>query len=49
MIFENGGTTVEVSTEHASYFTTRQIAISISRRLGVFHYRPTAAVTITGI
>lgn len=49
MIFNNGGTTVEVSTEHSTYFTERKVALALSRRLGVFHYRPSAACTITGI
>lgn len=48
-IFENGGLTVEVSTEHSTFFTERTIAISLVRRLGAFNYRPTAACTITGI
>lgn len=48
-IFENGGLSVEVSTEHSTYFTERTIAISLVRRLGAFNYRPTAACTITGI
>jgi HK97 family phage major capsid protein len=48
-IFENGGLSVEVSTEHSTYFTERKIAISLVRRLGAFHYRPSAACTITGI
>lgn len=48
-IFENGGLTVEVSTEHSTYFTERTIAISLVRRLGAFHYRPSAACKITGI
>lgn len=48
-IFENGGVAVEVSTEHSTYFTERKLAVSISRRLAAFHYRPSAAATITGI
>jgi len=48
-IFENGGLTVEVSTEHSTYFTERKMAISLVRRLAAFHYRPSAAATITGI
>jgi HK97 family phage major capsid protein len=49
MIFNNGGTIVEVSTEHSTYFTERTMALSLVRRLGIFHYRPSAACTITGI
>lgn len=48
-IFENGGVIVEVSTEHSTYFTERTIAISLVRRFAAFHYRPSAACTITGI
>ena len=48
-VFNNGGLTVEISTEHASYFTARTAAIALSRRMGVAHYLPTAACTITGI
>ena len=48
-IFENGGVSVEVSTEHSTYFTEGTIAIALSRRFGAFHYRPSAAATITGI
>ena len=49
MLFNNGGTVVEVSTEHSTYFTERTIALAMFRRLGIFHYRPSAAATITGI
>lgn len=48
-IFNNGGLVVEVSTEHSTYFTERKLALSLVRRLGIFHYRPSAACTITGI
>lgn len=48
-IFENGGLTVEVSTEHSTYFTERTIAISLVRRLAAFQFRPSAAATITGL
>lgn len=48
-IFNNGGVTVEVSTEHSTYFTERKLALAMSRRLAAFHYRPSAAATITGI
>jgi len=48
-IFDNGGLTVEVSTEHSTYFTERKLALSLVRRFAAFHYRPKAAATITGI
>jgi len=48
-IFENGGVTVEVSTEHSTYFTERKLAIALVRRFGAFHYRPSAACKVTGI
>ncbi|MCC6855824.1 MAG: phage major capsid protein [Microbacteriaceae bacterium] len=48
-LFENGGLIVEVSTEHGTYFTERTVAIAMFRRLAAFHYRPSAAATITGI
>jgi HK97 family phage major capsid protein len=48
-IFENGGLVVEVSTEHSTYFTERKLALSLVRRFAAFHYRPSAAATITGI
>lgn len=48
-IFENGGVTVEISTEHSTYFTERKLAISLVRRFGAFHYRPSAACKVTGI
>ena len=49
MVFSNGGLTVEVSTEHSTFFTERKLALSLVRRLGIFHYRPAAAGTVTGI
>ena len=48
-IFSNGGLTVEVSTEHSTFFTERKLALSLVRRIGIFHYRPSAAGTVTGI
>lgn len=49
MIFENGGVVVEASTEHSTYFTERKVALALSRRFAAFHYRPSAACTVTGI
>lgn len=48
-IFNNGGVIVEASTEHSTYFTERKVALSISRRLSVANYRPTAFCKLTGI
>ncbi|MCC6856235.1 MAG: phage major capsid protein [Microbacteriaceae bacterium] len=48
-LYENGGLIVEVSTEHSTYFTERTVAVAMFRRLAAFHYRPSAACTITGI
>lgn len=48
-IFNNGGLTVEVSTEHSTYFTERKVALALSRRLSVAHYRPSAFVKVTGL
>lgn len=48
-IFNNGGITVEVSTEHSTYATERKVAIIAYRRLGVINRRPTAFVKMTGI
>ena len=48
-VFSNGGLQVEISTEHASYFTARTAVIALSRRITAAHYLPTAACTITGI
>ena len=48
-IFNNGGLTVETSTEHSTYFTERKVALALSRRLSVVHYRPSAFCKITGL
>jgi len=48
-LFNNGGLVVEVSTEHSTYFTERTVAIAMVRRMAAFHFRPSAAATITGI
>jgi len=48
-IFENGPLSVEISTEHSTYFTERKLAISLTRRMAAAHWLPTAACTITGI
>jgi HK97 family phage major capsid protein len=48
-IYNNGGTIVEASTEHSTYFTERKVALAISRRLSAVNYRPTAFVKVTGL
>ena len=48
-IYNNGGVTVEASTEHSTYFTERKVALALSRRLSSVNYRPTAFVKMTGI
>ena len=48
-IFNNGGVTVEASTEHSTYFTERKVALALVRRLTVVHYRPSAFCKITGL
>jgi len=48
-IFNNGGITVEASTEHSTYFTERKVALAVSRRLSAVNYRPTAFSKVTGI
>ena len=39
-IFENGSTTVEVSSEHSTFFTERKIAINMWRRFGASEALP---------
>ena len=48
-VFNNGGVTVEASTEHSTYFTERKVALAVSRRLSVADYRPSAFATVTGL
>lgn len=48
-VYSNGGVMVEASTEHSTYFTERKVALAISRRLGVAHYRPSAFAKVTGL
>ena len=48
-IFNNGGLTVEASSEHSTYFTERKVALAVSRRLAVVHYRPSAFCKVTGL
>ena len=48
-VFNNGGVLVEASSEHSTYFTERKVALAVSRRLSVAHYRPSAFATVTGL
>lgn len=48
-IFNNGGLTVEASSEHSTYFTERKVALALSRRLSVASYRPSAFCKVTGL
>ena len=48
-IFRRQGATIEISTEHSTYFTERKAAVLIYERLALAVYRPGAFVQITGI
>ena len=48
-IYNNGGITVEASSEHSTYFTERKVALAVSRRLAAVNYRPTAFSKVTGL
>lgn len=48
-IIEREGLTVEISTEHSTFFTERKVAILLYRRFAVADYRPSAAATVTGL
>ena len=48
-VVEREGLTVEISTEHSTYFTERLVAVMLYRRFAVADYRPSAFATITGI
>ncbi len=48
-VFYNGGLIVETSTEHSTYFTERKMALSLTQRLGIVSYRPSATTKITGL
>lgn len=48
-VFNNGGITVEASTEYSTYFTERKVALAISRRFAAVHYRPSAFCKVTGL
>jgi len=48
-VFYNGGTVVEVSTEHSTYFTERKAAILASQQIALANYRGTAFCKITSM
>ena len=48
-VVEREGLTVEISTEHSTFFTERKVAILLYRRFAMADYRPSAAATVTGI
>jgi len=48
-IFMREGATIEISTEHSTFFTERKAAILIYERLAVAWYRPAAFVSVTGL
>jgi HK97 family phage major capsid protein len=48
-IFYNGGTVVEISTEHSTYFTERKAAILAAQQLALVAYRGAAFCKVTGI
>lgn len=48
-IVEREGLTVEISTEHSTFFTERKVAILLYRRFAVGDYRPSGFATVTGL
>lgn len=48
-VVEREGLTVEVSTEHSTYFTERKVAVMLYRRFAVADYRPSAFAKVTGL
>ena len=48
-VFRREGATIEISTEHSTFFTERKAAVLIYERLALAVYRPSAFVSITGI
>ena len=48
-IFRRDGASIEVSTEHSTFFTERKAAVLIYERLALAVYRPAAFVTVTGV
>lgn len=48
-VFRREGATIEISTEHSTFFTERKAAVLIYERLALAVYRPAAFVQVTGI
>jgi HK97 family phage major capsid protein len=48
-IFRREGASIEVSTEHSTFFTERKAAVMIYERLALAVYRPAAFVQVTGV
>jgi hypothetical protein len=48
-IFRRDGASIEVSTEHSTFFTERKAAVLIYERLALVVYRPAAFVSVTGV
>lgn len=48
-LFQIGGITVTVSTEHSTYFVENKVAILAEMRAALAVYRPAAFATVTGI
>lgn len=48
-VFRRQGATIEISTEHSTFFTERKAAVLIYERLALAVYRPAAFVQVTGI
>lgn len=48
-VIEREGLTVEISTEHSTFFTERKVALMLYRRFAVAGYRPSAFCTVTGL
>ena len=49
MIINRRGVTLELSTEHSTYFTERKVAVMLSRRFVVADFRPNAFCKVTGL
>lgn len=48
-IFNREGATIEISSEHSTFFTERKVAILIYQRLALAVYRPASFCQVTGV
>lgn len=48
-VFRRQGATIEISTEHSTFFTERKAAVLIYERLALAVFRPSAFVQVTGV